>query len=548
MTKINFKPLQLAALFILILIGCKKDEPKDFTLSRQFAPSTVSGANGETQVKISWPASLFTLPTSNVSYQLDVSKTSTFDVIDFTTTQTDLSVTLSDDKLAIRQDYYARVKALGANGSNESNFVVSTAFRITGEQLVLPVADGDVIDNKVILRFKPNSGLTKVTIFPPAGAASFDVTVTPAELAANQKIVSGLISAKDYVVEGYAGVKYKGTSKFTTKSAIAGNIIDLRGISTATRPSILTDTLAIISSGSVVLLKKGSVYKMTAAYSFSKSVTIQSGLDFGSELAQIQMVGTTITSSTSFNIVAGSTIDSLVFKDIVVKGNHFPGANSFNLDYLMNMNQIATLKKVRLENVNAKILRGLVRVQAATQITNLVINNCVIDSLREFAIAASGGGAWVNIKITNSTVARARKFIDHRVNGNLTTLLENCTFNEVISGATPIANAIIDFSGTGIVGGAITIRNCIFGKTWDESGNGTGTLAYGIRYNSPTPAPAISGTYNTNDFLQTSNPMVGLTSYTGSSTTLFTDPSTFNFKIKDAGFAGKASAGDPRWR
>ncbi len=544
--------LSLVALFI----GCKKEEPEAMVLSRQFAPATVTGTNGETQVKIAWPASLFTVPASGVQYQVDVSKTNTFDAVAYTTNTQSLNVTLTDATLAIRQDYFARVKALAANGSNESNFVISTtAFRITGEQLLLAVPDGDIIDNKVIIRWKQNAPLTKLTFIPSAGNGSpFDVALTAADLSAQQKIVSGLIPSKAYTVEGYADTKYKGTTTFTTKAAIAGNIVDLRGIS-ASRTSVLTDTLGVIPSGSVVLLKKGNVYVIAAGFSLTKSVTIQSGLDFGTTPPMISMVGNGASpaGSVSFNFGAGISIDSIVFKDITIKGNKVVGGESYNFDYVINSSAVGTtVGLVRYINCTVKKLRGMTRAQAGgagTKITNLFISNCVIDSIREFSIgAASGGSAIANIRITNSTIARVRKFVDHRVAGNITTWMENCTFNEVVAGANPIANAILDFNG--VVGGAVTIKNCIFGRTWDETTNGTGTLMYGMRAGGGTPTPNVVGSYSTNDLLQTSNPISGFIAYNGSSTALFTDPSpaAFNFKIKDAAFAGRNSAGDPRWR
>jgi hypothetical protein len=558
--KYFFTAAQLSMIaLVALLTGCKKDETESFVLSRQFAPSTVTGTNGETQVTIVWPASLFTVPASGVSYQLDVSKTNTFDVIDFTTTTTDLSVVLTDAKLTLRQDYFARVKALAANGSNESNFVVSSSFRITGEQLLLPVPDGDVIDNKVIIRWKPNAPLSKLTVIPSAGNGSpFDVALTSADLAAQQKLLSGLVASKTYSVEGYgADGKYRGTTVFTTKAAIAGNIVDLRGIP-ASRKSVLTDTLGVIPAGSVVLLKKGNVYELTAGFTLTKTVTMQAGLDFGSTPPMISMVGSATATSVSFGIGGALNIDSIVFKDITIKGNRTIGGESYNFDYIINSSGAGTtVKLIRYVNCTIKRLRGTTRAQAGgagTKITNLYVSNCFIDSVREYGIAtASGGSAFANIRVTNTTMARFRKFIDHRVAGNVTTTLENITLNEVLAGTatSATASALLDFNG--FAAGAVTLKNCIFGKTWDETGNGTGTIAYGIRAtNLSSISLNVTGTYKTNDFIQTvttpATDITGLLSYAGSSTALFTDPPKFNFKIKDQNFAGKNSAGDPRWR
>jgi hypothetical protein len=42
--------------------------------------------------------------------------------------------------------------------------------------------------------------------------------------------------------------------------------------------------------------------------------------------------------------------------------------------------------------------------------------------------------------------------------------------------------------------------------------------------------------------------LTGATAYSGAASDLFTNPASGDFSIKDASFAGKATAGDPRWR
>jgi hypothetical protein len=346
-----------------------------------------------------------------------------------------------------------------------------------------------------------------------------------------------------YTAEIYAGTKNKGIIQFTTQAGLVGNIIDLRNISVATKPNILTDTLPDIASGSIVLLKRGSKYGIAsgANFSFNKSITIQSGLDFGTDLATLSM-------SAAFNVVAGSTIDSLVFKDLNIKGGR-PNRASYDNDYIMNANAAATISKVRLLNCNINILRGMIRGQAAApgvKFGDYYVNNCKVDSIRDFAVAAANNGsAFANIRITNSTFYRLRKMIIHNVAGNNSVTLDNVTVYEAPSGAAvATTNYMMDF-GTNNSAGGISIKNTIFGKTWDETG--AGTLSSGIRVGASTAVNSVNS-YATNDFVNNSSPIPGLTAYSGSSTSLFLDPANFNFKIKDTNFAGKSSSGDPRWR
>jgi hypothetical protein len=176
--------------------------------------------------------------------------------------------------------------------------------------------------------------------------------------------------------------------------------------------------------------------------------------------------------------------------------------------------------------------------------TDFIVNDCVIDSLSNYGlIAVDNVNCKVsNLTLTNSTLYKCEKIITSRQNASSVTI-DHCTFNEAPWGGG--SNYLIDFntSGTNNVSGGIKVTNCILGPGWL---NGGSTAVRGIRVGSG--AIDASGTYTTSDYSATSNAINGVTSYTGSSTTLFTDPANGNFKIKDAAFPGKALAGDPRWR
>jgi len=538
MKKVNTTSLLLTFLFLVLSVACAKKE-EELSLSRQFSPAKISSTNGETQVTLTWAASLFTL-SGNVTYAIEISDNAEdFSAPAYTTTTTDVTVIVTDEQLTIKKSYYARVKAVGAGKTQDSNWLISSSFKILGEQFLNPVTSDNVIDKSVRLTWRASTELTTIVI-TPTGGSPFTITLTSADLTATMKQIDNLAPGTTYTAEIFAGTKTKGVQQFTTVAAVKGNVIDLRGISVVTRPTILTDTLPKIPSGSVVLLKRGSGYPISVIYNFDRSVTIQSGIDFGTNLAMLKM-------TSNFNFVANSVIDSIVFKDLVIKGSR-AAFGSYNNDYIINGNVAATISKVKLDNCIIKILRGTVRGQAAapgTKYGNYIINNCVLDSIRDFGIvAASGGSAFANIKMSNTTVYRARKFFIHAVTGNTSIAIDNCTFNELVAGANPAANYFIDLNTFNSTSG-ISIKNTIFGKIWDETG--AGTAVFEIRAETST-ATTVSNTYNTSDFVNATNPIPGLTAYSGTASSLFTDMNTGNLKIKDGNFIGKASSGDPRWR
>ena len=545
--KISTKWMMLLCISAILWVACKEDEPQ-LDLARQFQPAAFTITGGETTAKIAWNPSLFTLP-GEVEYVLEVSKDGVnFTNVEYTATTTDAEVTIADTDIDIQTNYFARVKALGSNGTGDSNWLMSSSFQITGEIFILPINEYDILTDGALIHWQLKGVLTKITITPTGGTA-FDVAISDAEYNAGQKLVTGLTQNTTYRAEVFnaAGVP-KGFVTFTTKNAFTGsNIVDLRGITG--KPKILRDTLQDIPSGSVVYLKRGQIYTVdatdvAATRVFTKSVTLMSGPDLNPNLARIHL-------TTNYNFVAAAVVDSVVFRDLIIKGVRASGA-SFDNDYVINSNVSATVGKIRFDNCKISRLRGTVRAQAAapgTQIANYFINKCSLDSIREFAVVmSSAGSAFANVKITNSTFYKCRRYIDHRVTGNSTVVIENCTFNEVpsggVNGTNPPTNYLIDFN---TFNSNITIKNSIIGKTWIETAGNTD--AGGIRVGASSTIN-VTNTYTLSDFVSTvvAFQIPGATAYPGSSTSVYTNPSVGDFKIKDLAFPGATSAGDPKWR
>ncbi|HEY5968847.1 MAG TPA: DUF5123 domain-containing protein [Chitinophagaceae bacterium] len=524
-------------LVIVLLAGCEKDtEIEEPNLPRMFTPVGQLITVGETQVKFEWNPSLFSVD-KEVQYTLQISKDSTFPgTPDYSITTAATSVIVTDAQIAIRQKYFARIKANAVGNSAESKWLVSAGFIMNGEQIFkVPVAESDIIDNAVILRWTTTPGVTKI-VMTPSGGAPFDVVITAADNTAGFKLIGGLLGSKTYSAEIFAGTKTKGLLSFTTKPTITGaNIIDLRGITG--RPSVLADTLPIIPSGSIVILKRGLTYNFTSATSLNKSLTILSGSDFIPDLASIFM-------GSNFNLTAGAAIDSLVFKDVNMYSDDYAAK------YIFNINQVGTIGKVRFENVRGHKFRGFFRIQtggAGAQVTDLTILNCVIDSLRDFSLVNTNNSNKVaNITVSNTTLYNARKVIDHRSPGSNSIKFTNCSFYNLPAGGAAGGVGGFYFIDLGTQNSAtpIMITNCIFGKTWDE---GLGNDARGIQAGAATTV-SVSNSYQTSDFIST-NPLyqISLIPYSGTSVNLYVDPANGNFRIKDNAFPGKGNSGDPRW-
>ncbi len=504
-------------------IACKKPTVERFVPTRMFTPTELNIYQGDTAATISWPSSLFSSG-SGVNYTLEISQDSTFQATpDLSLTVDTTFRTITDDTLADRTKYFARIKANATNASSESNWMIAPkSFTLIGVQIFQPVQYADILDVEVILRWTTTPGVDKIVITKPNGD-TIDIPISDADNNAGMKLIKGLKGSTTYAAEIFAGTRSKGLVSFTTKASITGNnIVDLRGLSD---PMVLYDTLPNIADGSIVLLDRGSTYDIPSTYVFDRSVSIMSGLGFG-DPATLLLSG---------NFDASGNIDSLLFSDITI-------ANGGTSNYFMNVGNVATIGTLTVQNCTTRGVynNSFIRLKTAgDDINNLVIKNCIVDSFgvaSKYAVIyanASSSAMIDNIEIDNSTFYSLYYFI--RQDGIVGTSLNinNCTFNDMINQG----GYFVNYSGTFPV--TFNISNTILGRVNDPT-NSNGMKS--------TTTAVLGNTYQTSDCVFSANPILGANTYSGTSYDLFTDPDNGDFTIKDAGFAGASSAGDPRWR
>jgi len=512
----------------VLFTACKKTE--DLGPMRQFMPAgEISASSAETSVRLTWKQAVNA--SANASYKVIVSRDSLFaSGPEFTYTTDTTGIILTDTDLKVRTDYFARVRTLGPDSTLDSKWLHSGKFQILGEQIFLPLTSNDITDIAVVLSWEPTPDLTSIILTPTGGGTPITVDLNADDITAAEKLVEGLTGNKEYTAEIFKGSLSKGLLTFTTKQPLEGSsIIDLRGITD--QPTVLADTLPDIADGSTVILKRGYTYTIPSTLNLSKAVTILSGYDFSPELAIIDL-------QSNFNIVAGSNISNISFKDVILQGSNYSGG------YVFNISNACTIGKMSFEGVQARIFRGVVRLQTAViNVTDFVIDNSIIDSISNYGVVnVDNVNCQIeNIAIKNSTILRSEKVVTSRQNST-SCLIENCTINEApLSG-----NYLVDYStsGTNNVTNGIIVRNTILGTGKSNAGVNT---PRGIRANASTSISA-SNTYTTADYVAQSNPIPSVIAYAGLSTALWQDPLNGNFKIIDNAFAGASSAGDPRWR
>lgn len=526
--------LLIASLFVLLIqLSCDKDEDNE-PAPRIFRPIAQFDNSIENTLIV-----YFKAIDGAVLYEADLSEDSTFQRIEKTvlispdTAEIMYNTTkythIRFDNLLAAQDYFIRLRAIHADTTMNSEYY---ELKATTQTIFVNPTANEILDVAFKAKWDVKGNLlTKITIrLAETNEFVADYWVLDSENENGIKVIDGLQGNTSYIIYLYSRDRLRGKGYVTTKPSIEGNIVDLR----FTDSNIaLWDTIHKVESGAIILLKRGQTYIFPSAREISGSVTVMSGYDFVSELAVIELNGN------PFRTPLNAFIDEIIFRDINVTSSYLGDS------YFIYLEELANVKKIKFKNVQSQGHRGFFRIGPEVLVDSFIIENCVIDTLREYGIShISGANANVkNIHITNSTfthVVRPFFCASTAVNASNTINIENCTFYH-----TPDGNRyFFDYS----VESNVQIKNSIFGAQFPIFS--TTEPARGYRPN--TIDISIIGSYATSDFvldesdLELSLPF-DLIPYDGNSTNLFEDPDNHNFKISDYSFPGKTTAGDPRW-
>ena len=509
---------------LVMFAACKKEEAEGGAPDRLFRP-TIKGsleAPGN-YINASWEKIA-----GAVSYTVQLSR-DTFKTIDVTRTIDTNSVTFENlywDKL-----YQLQVKANAPDSTKSSKMGSLGSVKTAKFPSILKTpATSDVTDEAIKVNWTTSgAAVTSIKLLKTDSSLVREIILTGTDVANQYKIISGLAGSTTYIVGLFSGTTLRGYENFTTIAPYSGSVVDLRGIEG--RPSVLADTIPVIPSGSIVVLKRGQTYVFSAAVNLNKSIRFVSGSDlFVPDQAIISMPN-------NFNITSGSSIDSIIFTDVVLRGTDYASK------YVFNINTACTVRKISFESCRAEIFRGILRTQSQPAIlgTFQVINS-ILDSLAGYGVITIDVATSKvdDIIIKRSTIYKAEKIITSR-NNSLSILIEDCTINEAPWGG----NYLIDYSTspTNNVTNGVTINRCLFGIGKDNVGNRS---VRGYRTGATTSV-VVTNSYKTSDQTVTSNELPGINPYAGASTTLWQDPFNGNFKILDNTNPIK-SVGDPRWR
>lgn len=311
----------LAGLLLLATISsCKKDDPNaGLEPPRLFKPQGISVKTTATTATVTWSTPILATGVS-LSYTAEFSQDSTFATSEFSITTDTLSITLTEEKIKLRQQYFVRIKANAYENQPESKWERSSAFSINGELWFFPIRDVELTENAVTLRWTPNATLTTLALAPNKGTVVI-YPLTPTELSTGVKKITGLLSDTTYVTEIFAGTKSKGLLVFTTPAPTVYSTVLNAGDNLAAAITAAADNAVIglnpgtytAGSTNYTLLQKTVTIKSLSNNPADTKVTFKEftlrGNGAGVNLEGIELDGTASSAGYFINLT-GATADA----------------------------------------------------------------------------------------------------------------------------------------------------------------------------------------------------------------------------------------------
>lgn len=536
--KVKYRVLSVSLLLLTAFIATSCDDANDWstddTYNRLFHTTSIDISPAATEALVAWTAT----PKAGY-YIIEVSKDSLYqDEIQSSSLVygEDKSITKSPytlPNLDSSTKYYIRIRSYSETLSKSKwGYYEKYSFSTKSEQIMSAVAAADKTASSATLKWEAGK------------------TVTKLELLNGEVVAQTIALTAEDVEHGY--ITITGLSAQTTYTASIYNRESKRGsVSFETYPNVPTaDHTVYLAAGDSI---NQTLLDQLAAYS-SATLAIPAGVLFANNS------GLTIPDGLSINFfgLPGESKAILSIKAITLSANH-AFIKFSNLDitgyvyengtitstlnpYLFNQAKTTTVSTISFDDCLVHDFASTpFRLQGsgAKTIGTLSYNNCIVSNLKDtyyFINAdASGAGVVNNISITNTTFNGVGRFILSKSTNTTSILFDKCTFYNMIAAG----RYFIDFGGTSNgPSNGIAISNCLFALTQSAT-------AKGIR---SSATATVDNSYVTSDWVFSTNAIAGVISYNGTSTDLFTSPSTGNFSIKDNSFSGSAACGDPRWR
>ncbi len=523
----------LGAFSMLLITACEDKIPpiiEELDFSRAFTPvGLTADISNVTTVTLSW-----SVEKNTDHYVLEI-----YEGTDFASGALLASVDIEASKTTYSYvlpagdtQFSARLKTVSSlNGVDESKWA-TVQFKSAPENLFTGYVSMMTGLGECIVRWKP--GVTATALAFNDGTGDVSYPLTAGEIAAGEKTLAGVPNAH-YEVKLMNGTFSRGK----TNLVIEGDALLPAG-------GDLAAAIAAMAPGGVLVLTNGEDYPLVETDTIMSSIKIR-GL-FPENLPTIYLM--TGGGNHIFDVDPGMTFSDFVIFENVDISCYYDDAGTTRHRGVFDVEGSAVSLGSLIFNhcIVRNSGRSVVRLRGHADgqvINNVEFNDCV---MYDFAFDSHYGmlnpnastASMVNIKFINTTVYNIRGGIINYGSGIgcQSVVIDNCTFDQTTMDASS-ARWFIDFGSSGTSDGSISVSDCIFGQTTPNA-NGVRPAAMSL---------SATGSYSTSDFAD--NNLVFralLTSYSGTSTSLWTDPVNGDFTFLDIHFDGIMTAGAPRWK
>lgn len=418
--------------------------------------------------------------------------------------------------LAGDRGYFVRVKASSSiEGSPDSKWLM-VKIKTPAENLFRNFLDqnGVTAKGEVTLVWDAGNNVTAMQFIGDDGSDT-KYPITADESAAGRKVIQNIKLDVTYTINILNGSIIRGSQQIKVEDA-----------SIIKTDADLATAIAAAQDGDVLILQGGLTFNLGNT-TLSSGVILRGG---AGNTKPILNIGT---------LTLPAQASSVEFDNIDLRGSG---------TYLFNQSAACNVAALKFTNSTvSKFSNTLLRLQGsnAVSIGSLIIDNCIMTTVASGSYAlihASGAGPAIqNISVSNSTLYNlGGAFI--RLEGSKTGTLQTVNVSNVT--LVGFAGHTMRLNGTQCNAANVTISNSIIGNASSVSGAQKATGMKDI---------TVDNSFKTGDYVETSNAIAGLTLYgkedpKSTVNDLFVDPAKGDFHFKDESFAGKLTAGDPRWK
>ncbi|MFT3738122.1 MAG: DUF5123 domain-containing protein [Breznakibacter sp.] len=419
--------------------------------------------------------------------------------------------------------YSVRIQAVDTVSGLVSGFR-SFYFETSSEQIITSVG---AFTDMAQVTWTQTDRVTHLTVEDVStGEAVATHTLTTEEVDDATALIDGLNTGTSYWVKIYNDTKIRGSKAFKTLGLLNSVVIDLAPADVVA--DVLAASVAAGNTSITLSLSGGSTYDFG-------TLTVPAGVDNLSFTGITDAEGQLpIVNLPQFRLT------DLIFGTLAFENIKIGGLIGQHCVYLATAG--TEVGEISVVGCQIDSFNSFVRIaNAAIKLGSLNIDDCIINNIGGYGLINIGGSTPTvgTISISNSTLTElTTQMMDVRAKVSDISIT-NCTFCNLKS-----AMAQMFRFDSGNLPLVLTTENLII------AGTNNGAKLNSLSIDASTTALSVSfvSSYRTNDVTINKYEFSGITVFSGTTYDLFVDPDNKDFTVKsNSGFAGRGTAGDPRW-